>query len=193
MEGEDCVVCYDLTSYRIPNCKHYVCDRCTDKMTVNKNLCPYCRTVRGDICTCCNNTLINCTLSCVRYLFMTTIQSTKPLFKVGDYVVIRWRIPTLGHQLINVHEGYLEWVLSKYIHPVRGIKWDSRMGTFIYTVKINNILVMCSEDGLMSYNELHGYNYSQMISYEDNDDYYYNDDFDGMEDCSDDDDYLYDE
>ena len=63
-----CVVCYEINNYKT-NCNHYVCTDCTDKMIINKELCPYCRQTRDDICSRCNDRNVIC-VCCVKYLFI---------------------------------------------------------------------------------------------------------------------------
>ena len=38
----ECVVCYGTTKHKT-SCNHYVCNDCTDRMIINKELCPLCR------------------------------------------------------------------------------------------------------------------------------------------------------
>ena len=64
----ECVICYDNTKYKT-NCGHYVCNDCTDRMIINKELCPYCRQVRTDICNNCMDRNQIC-VCCIKYLFI---------------------------------------------------------------------------------------------------------------------------
>ena len=137
-------------------------------MLVNKNKCPYCRTVRDDICSCCDDNLINCTLSCVRYLFMETTQPSKPYFDVGDYVVFRRYLHVIGQSSMR-ELGYEQEFWDAFVHQISNINWDSNRETYVYCVKSSDDLVtIASESDLMSYDDLFGYDYNDEFS-----DYYF--------------------
>ena len=71
---QECVVCYDNTKHKT-NCNYYVCTNCTDDMLINKELCPYCRQTRTDICNYCNDRNQIC-VCCVKYLYIYSLMNS---------------------------------------------------------------------------------------------------------------------
>ena len=147
----------------MPNCKHFLCYECTEKMIVNKNLCPYCRTVREDICSCCRYTLMNCTLRSVRFLFMTTEKPTTSYFNVGDEVIPFWLLPAVNYfaysalQILDLYAS-VEDLRYQYTHRVIDIHWDSNRETYVYSLNFHGAMLIARESEVTSFDALYDYN-----------------------------------
>ena len=106
----ECVICYDNTNYKT-NCGHYVCNDCTDRMIINKILCPICRQRRTDICIYCKdrNQICNCSN---KYIFDNNDKWFSLRYNLWRYVNQCFGIE-LVHNMNLVHIIYKE--IDNYI------------------------------------------------------------------------------
>ncbi len=130
-QGE-CPVCLNMTFYKIPSCRHYLCLRCSRSMIINQNLCPLCRTVRNDLCVGCG--YIKAICGCDYSLRFGALR-----FHIGDYVTLDILLPYVNVNYFyrlrvkriietnNPEEPFmyeLENIVGEVIHgsPFRGVR-----------------------------------------------------------------------
>src|SRR5271156_4885998 len=65
IDSRECCICYEKTKYKTSS-NHSICISCSD--IYSKNECPYCRTIRKDVCYYCSETTRSC-VCYVKYLF----------------------------------------------------------------------------------------------------------------------------
>ena len=119
----DCCVCYEPTKY-LTICNHNICNNCTDLMTQNKILCPYCRRVRTDICPDCLDRNEIC-ICCVKYLFR--INKDKFVLRVKFWELTKeffFHNKKLMNPINNVIDEFIYRMMDKNI--TESIKQDFR-------------------------------------------------------------------
>jgi hypothetical protein len=117
IERSECCVFYEVTKYKTP-CNHVVCNDCTDNMTINKELCCYCRQPRTDVCDHYKDRKLIC-VCCIRYLFKENIYYDDLSLRIKFWKIVQVCYTSVSllynKDLIN----FIEMVIDDFIFQMK--------------------------------------------------------------------------